>query len=301
MIIVGGSLFGWQGLYLFGVLLVAQPGPLGPVGLIAAGKAAHGQTISRRVIPALNDLVIETRLYGTLPAAPEVKMVAVPSGTVTTCGGLEKKCRKMTVKSFELAQTEVTVAEFLACFQAGKCSRKHFLTFADTRFCNLAHPDGRGLHAVNCLDYFAAQEVCTFQGKRLPTLEEWQWAARGDDGRKYPWGNQEPDCSRANFHGDEGRGCGTSATSAVGSLPSGASPFGILDMGGNVMEWLETICGLPDDDPEGKETPITQNRRTYHQQMGGSFADSGNMQAIDFLCFDKAKTMNISLGVRCAK
>jgi formylglycine-generating enzyme required for sulfatase activity len=72
-------------------------------------------------------------------------------------------------------------------------------------------------------------------------------------------------------------------------------------MGGNVMEWLETICGLPDDDPEGKETPITQNRRTYHQQMGGSFADSGNMQAIDFLCFDKANTMNISLGVRCAK
>jgi formylglycine-generating enzyme required for sulfatase activity len=263
------------------------------------GLAVHTRDFQREVVPLVAEWAVEVRI-AALPEVDPTETLPIPGGTLTFCEPDGTGCETEAVKGFRLDRTEVTAAQFAACVKAGACNRKNFLTYLDTEFCNLGAPD-RANHPMNGTDWFAARDYCAWLGKRLPTLREWQFAARGEDRRKYPWGEEEPDCTRSNDHGPQGRGCGTMFTWAVGSRGAGASPFGIMDMAGNVMEWTSTIAVLPDDDPEGKEIPVEENPRTKRNQMGGSFADAPHVEAVDFICFDSMKTKNISLGIRCAE
>jgi len=138
-----------------------------------------------------------------------------------------------------------------------------------SRNCNEGRP-GRDDHPVNCIDLEQAKAYCVFLGKRVPTEPEWEHAARGTDGRTYPWGEQAPSKELLNACGlecvemfrdwgftvaptyeeyDAWRGTGP-----VGLFPRGASPYGLLDMAGNVWEWTVTeYCTYPHEDcEEGK-------------------------------------------------
>ena len=114
---------------------------------------------------------------------------------------------------------------------------------------------GVDTHPVAQVSARDALAYCMYQGARLPTEVEWEFAARGTDGRRYPWGNIAPDQSRSEHFANYGtdKCCAPSTadgfayTSPVGSYPSGASPYGIEDMAGNVWEWTSTpFPGNPD-------------------------------------------------------
>jgi formylglycine-generating enzyme required for sulfatase activity len=170
----------------------------------------------------------------------------------------EKPVHTVAVASFRLDRREVTVAEYDACVHAGRCSEPEPYREQRGDFhasCNWRHPQGRRDHPVNCVDFHQATAFCAWAGKRLPTEEEWEYAARGGaEERKYPWGNQQPDSSRLNACGTE---CppnlvakrlyatppmyqasdGWPETAPVGSFPAGASKDGVFDLAGNVWEW----------------------------------------------------------------
>ena len=157
----------------------------------------------------------------------------------------EQPVHRVTLPSFELAKTEVTVGQYRACVAAGRCAAP------DTgSFCNWGKA-GREDHPVNCVDWAQASAFSGWVGGRLPTEAEWEYAARsGGRSWRYPWGSTPgPDCSRI-VVGHPGRctvkepcGCGRNGTWPVCSKSGGNTAQGLCDMLGNVWEWTSDWYG----------------------------------------------------------
>ncbi len=136
----------------------------------------------------------------------------------------ERPAHPVTLPAYCLDRLEVTIDLYARCVTAGACRR------AST-------PLPQGSSPVTGVDWSQADAYCRFVGGRLPTEAEWEFAARGPEGRRFPWGDDVPtDCARMDWTvgGESCRGVGPTD---VGQYPAGASPFGVLDMAGNVWEW----------------------------------------------------------------
>ncbi len=171
------------------------------------------------------------------------EMVYVPAGNFLLGSDPEKDAyayedeespqMQVYLSAFWIGKTEVTNAEYLKCVEAGICEMNYYMSL---------YTPGYENYPVVYVTEDQAERYCSWIGGRLPTEYEWEKAARGTDGRIYPWGDEIPDNSNAlaNIPGyvdEEGNG---NDLFAVGSFPKGASPYGALDMAGNVWEWTNT-------------------------------------------------------------
>jgi formylglycine-generating enzyme required for sulfatase activity len=175
-------------------------------------------------------------------------MVHIPAGSLTIGSNDNQSnsgpTRKVALKAFFLDRTEVTVASYTNCVGAGVCSAVppgETIPKSVETHCNWGKL-GKEEHPMNCVDWNQAFAYCHWQHKRLPTEEEWEYAARGTDGRQFPWGNEAPsdqlcwDKDEHNVPLESRQG-----TCKVGTFPQGNSPFGIANMAGNVREWTSSI------------------------------------------------------------
>lgn len=260
-------------------------------------------------------------------------MVGVPAGEFfmgckhgedRECMSLDEPWRKADVeKAFCIDKTEVTNEQYSKCVQAGDCQSIDdvqcaiFQKYIDRpvirsiggRLVDSIDVEGHegvswksepippdflaASYPVVCVTWEEAKAYCEWAGKRLPTDTEWEKASRGTDGRLYPWGAEKPSCEYAVMHGG-GAGCGRETTWPVGSKPAGASPYGALDMSGNVWEWTAEACS----DAKG-----TQG----HSMRGGSWIEE------DFYLFhtsfkgcgrpilNTGPLRHNNLGFRCAR
>ncbi len=183
----------------------------------------------------------------------------------------EKPEHLVYLDAFWIYQTEVTNQQYRQCIEAGVCS-----SLRDV------YPDDD--HPVTFVFRRHGHKYCQWAGGRLPTEAEWEKAARGTDGRKYPWGDEPVTAERANFcdvncdmdwkNQDTSEDDGYAQTAPVGSYPAGASPYGALDMAGNAWEWVSD-----DYDPDYYTTSPYRNptgsKDGYAEiARGGSWLDN---------------------------
>jgi len=150
--------------------------------------------------------------------------------------------------AFAIESHEVTVGEYHACVEAGACTEIDILGKSWIPACTSdprAHRVNMKEMPIDCMSIQQAESFCAWLGRRLPTEAEWEKAARGTDGRKYPWGSAEPTCELAHFEGCEpppaAIGHGLSNATHIGTHPKGASPYGVEDMAGNVYELVQDV------------------------------------------------------------
>jgi len=182
------------------------------------------------------------------------EMVSVPAGEFGMgCYGLvdgyceseEWPYHKVYLDQYQIDKYEVTVAQYEDCVRAGACPEPERYSASDkwAKSCNYGNADRRD-HPINCVIWQDADSYCKWAGKRLPTEAQWEKAARGTDGRAYPWGNTPPSCEYAvlPLRGPDSKpdehGCGRASTWPVGSKPLDVSTYGVMDMAGNVSEWV---------------------------------------------------------------
>jgi len=256
--------------------IAAVTGEKGPLEVVTGQQQGYAKTVSAQSQDPTMVLV----------AAGEFTMGS-PAGDVD-----ERPPHQVYLDSFLIDKYEVTVgqyAEFLQ--QAGGNAPSDWKTMNQ-----LSHKK----RPVSNVDWADAAAYCKWAGKRLPTEAEWEKAARGTDGRLYPWGNEPPTSRHANY-GQSGS-INNGALAPVGSFEEGKSPYGVYDMAGNVWEWVsdwydhDYYKNSPQRNPEGPTTGGFKGIR------GGSWNSSVRaLRSADRYWDPPTFRSQYSPGFRCVK
>jgi formylglycine-generating enzyme len=206
------------------------------------------------------------------------------------CSSSDGPLHEVLLDGFFIDVTEVTRDEFKRCVDSAACTPPK-----SGGNCTWGEP-GKGNHPANCIDWYQATAFCKWADKRLCTSAEWEKSARGNDKRIYPWGNEPVTCERAIV-----MNCDTKGPQPVGSRPLGVSPYGAMDMAGNVWEWVsdsfqhDYYLKSPRFNPKGpeKDGPYVVRGASYSYR-----AKHTRTHARHYWYPDKTSA---ELGFRCCK
>jgi serine/threonine protein kinase len=226
-----------------------------------------------------------------------VTMRLVPAGTFTMGSDSgdadEKPVHDVYLDSFYMDVYEVTNGLYKTCVDAGMCNPpKQSNSYSRSSYFGNSEFDH---YPVIYVDPDMAQTYCAWRGGGLPSEAQWEKAARGTDSRAYPWG-EKVDCAHANYASCNGE------TSAVGMFPDGASPFGLFDISGNVMEWVADWYDTAYYENSPLNNPLGPSSGKYHVLRGGSWKSlKTGVRSFDRLAITPDLTNYYLIGFRCAR
>ncbi len=237
-------------------------------------------------------------------------MVFIPTGSFwmgaaesdTDADPDERPPHEVQLDAFWLDLYEVTNEEYGLCVAAGMCNPPEALDI--NGFAYEFASASNDAPVVN-VSWYAARDYCTWAGKRLPTEAEWEYAARGDDGRIYPWGNDADAFHKAWYGGifdasDPNVQDDFSRPAPVGSFPEGISPFGLFDMAGNVWEWVLDWYAPDTYSQPGQENPVGPEGGSMRIVRGGSWTTFSLSLRATYREARSPATAWIDVGFRCA-
>lgn len=203
----------------------------------------------------------------------------------------EQPQHKVYLGAYYIDQTEVTNSQYKACVRKGACNQPRSTEYFNRiRFAN---------HPVVFVSWYDANDYCQWAGKQLPTEAQWEKAARGTDGRTYPWG-EEVTCDRAEY-----QGCDNfifSETKPAGYFSElGTSPYGALNMAGNVWEWVGDWYLSDYYHISPYENPSGPSSGTSHVLRGGSWDDPEEYARSAYRGYGNPNSAVSFLGFRCAR
>lgn len=233
-------------------------------------------TLSATPVPTSVPTLTPSSLPQIITASDGAPMVLVPAGSFKMGSSQgasdEQPVHEVVLNAFYIDQYEVTNTQYAACVDVKTCDPPAYTSSYSREegyYGNLEYAD----YPVIFVNWQQARAYCAWRGGQLPTEAQWEKAARGDDQRPYPWGEEIVDCNRANIAGCAGD------TRKVGSYPAGVSPYGVYDMAGNVWEW---VADWYDDEyykNSPSENPLGPLNGTWKVLRGGSWYDGDKFSA----------------------
>ncbi len=240
---------------------------------------------------------------------PTTAMITIPAGPFMMGSNNgpqdERPVHNVKLPSFAIDRTPVTNSQFAVFLDVvGPGSREEERFYdVDDEDARIHQGDGQWLaddgfadHPVMEVSWFGAISYCGWAGKRLPTEAEWEKAARGTDGRKFPWGNSPPDSSTAQFDAEYNESV------PVDRFPQGASPYGVLGFSGNAWEWVSSAyLPYPYDPSDGREDlragPVRGTRGGGHDSPAEELTTTHRGEDLS----RNYRGGHHNIGFRCAK
>ena len=272
--------------------------------LTACGSASTSATVPTVAVlqptetPQPTNTIIPTSTFGigsTITGKDGATLVYVPASEFTMgstdldslASSDEKPQHSVMLDAFWIDQTEVTNAMYAKCVNAGNCkpptNTDHFIN------------SGYANHPVVSVDWSQASAYCAWSERRLPTEAEWEKAARGTDGRIYPWGNEAPNNAFLNYNDY------VKDTTAVGQYPNGKSPYGAYDMAGNVWEWTNDWYNETYYQSSPASNPLGPTSNTYQVFRGGSWNNTDYFVRSANRGWVEPTSTGLFIGFRCAQ
>lgn len=260
-----------------------------PINLVTA--TATLPLTSTPVTPTPAATITPTFLQSEITDAKGVPMVLVPSGEFMMGSDIDansQPAHTVYLDAYYIDKYEVTNALYKTCVDIGACK----LPIDTAYYVDITLAE----HPVVFVTWYMAKDFCSWRGARLPTEAEWEIAARGRDGKTYPWG-ENVDCSYANYRGVNTHCVGK--TTSVGSYEGGPSSYDIHDMAGNVAEWVSSLNSqYPYISDDGRENLSSTGDRILR---GGSWNNPGSLIRSTYRAWNAPSEAAFDYGFRCAK